>query len=165
MDGEIDWLETKAFAISSIDGSMLYVTKNYELIPEIMKTVLSNRKKWKLISITNRANINYTAGSIPLNETNHYNCTLVPDGKKSSKLSRIEWEGCAKTFMTNWFIKSGFNNKFSASFNELPTDLIMKALELGCNIKIKSRKDASLTTGLYRLTVIPPKNKDYEEEK
>ena len=86
------------------------------------------------------------------------------NGETLVKLNRTWQEETAIEFIVEWFNKFVIENKFSAQFNELPSDLIIKALELGCKIKIKPCENASLSTGLYRLTIIPPKNEEYKNK-
>lgn len=158
-------LDTKVLVIVSTDKSTLYITDKYQLLSNIVINLLRYDSKWKIISINDKAEIDDSAGSIAIDYSDFYSCTLVHDTGKSSVQDRKEWEDTAIKFMTKWFNISGLKNKFSASFTELPSDLINEALALKCKVKIGPRKNASETNGLYHLTIIPPKNKDYTEEK
>lgn len=161
------YIDTKVLAITSLSESSLYIIRDINSLRDIMYSVLDFETNYKLISIDENLDIKHAAGYIRLFRGNYYKCEVVPDVdvNPSSESTYKEWEKRITTIMTNWVIESGFNNKFSVILNELPTDLINKALELGCKIKIKPRENASLKTGLYRLTVIPPKNEEYTEEK
>lgn len=153
-------IDTKVLAITSLSESSLYIIRDIDSLRDIMYSVLDFETNYKLISIDENLDIKHAAGYIRLFRGNDYKCEVVPDVNPSIELTYKEWEKYITTIMTNWVIKSGFNNKFSTTFNELPTDLINKALELGCKIKIKPCENASLETGLYRLTIIPTKSKN-----
>ena len=158
-DGVTTSIDTKVVALTSLSESELYVAKDFDVLRSFAYSMLGYETNCKLISIDE--NLDIKPGYIRLFRGNDYKCEVVPDIKPIGE----EWEKRIITIMTNWVIKSGFNNKFSTAFNELPTDLINKALKLGCRIKIKPCENASAKTGLYRLTIIPPKNKDYTEER
>ena len=159
-------IETKVFAFVSSDESDVYILRNYDLLQDVMDFSADFQTGYYLISIDENLNINCDVEKIRLSKDDEYKCEMILDDDESIELSYKEWENLRiTTIMTNLVIKSGFSNKFSTAFNELPTDLINKALELGCKIKIKPCENASLKTGLYRLTIILPKKKDYTEEK
>ena len=150
-------IDTKVLAITSLSESELYIIKDINSLRDIMDSVLGFETNYKLISIDENLDIKRATGYIRLFRGNDYKCEVVPDVNPSSESTNKEWENRIARFMTYWVTKSGFNSKFTKAFNELPTDLINKALELGCKIKIKPCENASAKTGLYRLTIIPPK--------
>lgn len=159
-------IETKVFAFVSSDESDVYILRNYDLLQDVMDFSADFQTGYYLISIDENLNINCDVEKIRLSKDDEYKCEMILDDDESIELSYKEWENLRiTTIMTNLVIKSGFSNKFSTAFNELPTDLINKALELGCKIKIKPCENASLKTGLYQLTIILPKKKDYTEGK
>lgn len=160
-DGVIRSIDTKVVAITSLSESELYIIKDFYSLRDIMHSVLCSETRYKLISIDEKLDIDRSAGIIGLFRGNDYKCEVVPDVNPSSEsIYKEECEKRITTIMTNLVIKSGFKNNFSTVFNELPTGLINKALELGCKIKIKPCGNASLETGLYRLTIILPKSKN-----
>lgn len=153
-------IETKVFAFASSDEPDVYILRNYDLLQDVMDFSVDFQTGYYLISIDENLNINWDAGKIRLSKDDEYKCEMILDNGEPVKSTYKELEKYITTIMTDLVMKSGFNNKFSTAFNELPTGLINKALELGCKIKIKPCENASLETGLYRLTIILPKSKN-----